>query len=181
MKNHNLIKILLLSLFQSCQIHCHVRCGCIELHQTLDALHYYCLLVFHYYFLLKVVRFIAMYTVGVSKHITCTLSGVLSSGYRWRDENGITVASDRRIMFSTNDSMHHKTYTCYGLSNTTFTFRFLHIKFVINGKPCNMHLLMAVTLLLAKVLSFSSSIKAFHESKVMEAHNEKQSSSKKKF
>ena len=91
--------------------------------------------------LLKVVRFIAMYTVGVSEYITCTLPGVLSSGYIWTDENGNNVVVDRRIIFSTNDSIHHKTYICYGFSYTTFTLEFLYIKFVINGKAKSvMHL-----------------------------------------
>ena len=94
--------------------------------------------------LLKVIRFIAMFAVGVSDDITCTLSGVSSSGYTWIDENGNTVVRDRQIIISTNDSIHHKTYICYGFSLTTFTIRFLHIKFVINGKP-NMHALLMIT------------------------------------
>ena len=90
--------------------------------------------------LFTVNRFIAMYTVGGSDTITCTLGGVLSSGYQWIDEDGNVIIAGRQLVFSANDSIHHSTFTCYGLSFTTFQFRFLHIKFVINGEPLSLRL-----------------------------------------
>lgn len=75
-----------------------------------------------------------MYTVGDLRTIICTLPGVPPSDYTWIDEEGNTVTNGARITLSANDSIHHKTFTCFGYSLTTLENRSLPIKIVINGK-----------------------------------------------
>ena len=75
--------------------------------------------------------FIAMYTVGGSSYITCTLEFVLT--YAWYDEDGNTVVDGDQLNYSANDSIHHKSFTCSGPNLLTGDTRALHIKFIING------------------------------------------------
>ena len=58
-----------------------------------------------------------------------------------RDENSNAISTDERLTFSANDSIHHKTYIC---SDLNFTLDFLHLKFVVNGKPTYMYDLLLV-------------------------------------
>ena len=75
--------------------------------------------------------FIAMYSVGYSSSIVCTLLGV--SVYTWYNEVDDIVANGDRLRYSANDTIHHKIFTCSGLSNITMNYRAIYIKFVING------------------------------------------------
>ena len=75
--------------------------------------------------------FIAMKTAGDSGSITCTINWVFS--YTWYDEQGNTVVTGAQLIYSTNDSIHHKTFLCSGLNFLTLDTEALYIKFVVNG------------------------------------------------
>ena len=77
--------------------------------------------------------FIAVYTVGDSSSITCTIGDWVST-YAWYDEDGNTVVNGNELSYSANDSIHHKLYLCSGLSFTTLDYDVIYLKFVINGK-----------------------------------------------
>ena len=79
--------------------------------------------------------FIAMYTVGDSGSITCRLTGVLIQNHTWYDEEGNTVGNGNELGYSANDSIHHKLYSCYGLSSTISEIEAIYLKFIINSKP----------------------------------------------
>ena len=72
-----------------------------------------------------------MYSIGDSSSITCTLLGV--SVYTWYDEEDNIVVNGDRLRYSANDTIHHKIFTCSGLSDITMNYRAISIKFVING------------------------------------------------
>ena len=76
--------------------------------------------------------FIAMYTVGGSESLVCTLRNVLS--YTWADEEGNTLASGAQVDFSSNDSIHHTTFICSGLNYFLLEYSYLYLKIVVNGK-----------------------------------------------
>ena len=71
-----------------------------------------------------------MYVVGAYDRITCSFDGVVT--YRWEDEDGNTVTNGRVLSILANDSIHHKTYSCYGLS--VIQPQSLDMRFVVNGK-----------------------------------------------
>ena len=76
--------------------------------------------------------FIAMYTVGGSESLVCTLRNLQS--YTWADEEGNTLASGAQVDFSSNDSIHHKTFICSGLNYFLLEYSYLYLKIVVNGK-----------------------------------------------
>jgi hypothetical protein len=78
--------------------------------------------------------FIEMHTVGDSGYITCTLNSL--SGYvmyTWYNEDGNAIVNGDQLNYAANDSIHHKSFMCSGLSLRTFDTRALYIKFAING------------------------------------------------
>ena len=87
--------------------------------------------------------FIAMYTVGDSSSITCTLDLVLI--YAWYDEDGNTVVNGDELSYSANDSIHHKTFLCSGQNIFTLDTEALYIKFVINGNNVSVIILLIMT------------------------------------
>ena len=97
----------------------------------------------------------AMYTVGDSGSITCTLD--LVSIYMWYDEDGNTVVGGNRLSYSANDSIHHKTFTCSGQNILTLDTEVLHIKFIINGIIINYYNTIMLCIIGVNKIIFSSS------------------------
>ena len=87
--------------------------------------------------------FIAMYSIGDSSYITCTLNSV--SSYAWYDEDGNTVVNGNKLSYSANDSIHHKTFLCSGQNVFTLDTEALYVKFVINGNNVSAIILLIMT------------------------------------
>lgn len=73
-----------------------------------------------------------MYSVGGSVSSTCSLDG--ASSYKHVNEEGNVVVWGPNITLFINDSIHHKLYTCIGMTNTSSVASYHHTKIVVNGK-----------------------------------------------
>lgn len=81
--------------------------------------------------------FIAMYSIGTSNSITCTLDGAIL--YTWSDALGNTIVNGRQIVFSANDSIHNQFFACIGITQT-LEVKYYYIKYITIGKwqYCNL-------------------------------------------
>ena len=84
--------------------------------------HYFCVVDY----------FISMYTVGGSESLYCTFSDVQL--YTWTDEENNTLVDGRQLYFSSNDSIHHTTFTCIGFNSLLIEYSYVYVKIVVNGK-----------------------------------------------
>jgi hypothetical protein len=60
--------------------------------------------------------------------------------YTWYDEDGNAIVNGERLNYAANDSIHHKSFMCSGLSLRTFNTRALYIKFVVNGNCISVYI-----------------------------------------
>ena len=90
-----------------------------------------------------------MYVVGTFDRITCSHDGAVI--HWWEDEDENIVVNGGVLSIQTNDSIHHKTYSCYGATSTLQLLGY-HMKFVINGK----HIHVAVAIQSCRIVGFRS-------------------------
>ena len=73
-----------------------------------------------------------MFSVGESVSSTCSFDG--ASSYKYVDEEGNLVVRRQNITLFLNDSIHHKLYTCIGMTSDSSVVNYHHTKVVVNGK-----------------------------------------------